>query len=484
MTAVLGAGGDAYDRVLYRGVSAPAADCRRLETVARLAGLPATRPATARVLELGCGAGANLVPLALEHPHATIVGCDLSARAVASARGDVERLGLANVTLRHVDLRDVDDSWGRFDYIVCHDVFSWVEPDARQRILDILRRQLAPHGVGFVSFDALPGWQLHRITRDLMRHHAAAVADPREAVAQARAVLAMAAAAQDQRDDPYASLLREDYFSFSRMGDDQLFHLTFSADHQPLYLHEFIGLIAAAGLQFVGDSHVPPGPRGRQPESLRAFLDRLPPPQRLQYMDFFDNRTFRGALVCHREVELGDAPDEGALRDAWLGLATAAPPVETADPAIQGMLGRLAERRPEFVPFAELSDGGTVAPGRFLDAYAAGIIEVALSPPRVTSRIGERPAVSPLVRLQAEDGVTVTNQRFEPVRLTDIARHVVRLLDGSHGRDQVSASVARAIQSGTTAIDPTYSLTGDPADAGWLTNVILRQLRDRALLVG
>jgi SAM-dependent methyltransferase len=203
-----------YDLVPFRSTSVPGADCRRIEVTARLFGLAASPCTRARVLELGCGSAANLIPLALEYPEANFIGCDLSRSALASAQRIIAGLGITNVELRRVDICDVDDGWGCFDYILCNDVFSWVSPGVRQKILTINGRNLAPHGVGQISYDALPGWHLLGIARDMMRYHAARLSDPRQAVDQARAILAMGAAVQDQKTGPYAELLREEY-SFS-----------------------------------------------------------------------------------------------------------------------------------------------------------------------------------------------------------------------------------------------------------------------------
>ena len=90
-------------------------DCRRIEIIARLFGLMAAPCAQARVLELGCGTAANLVPLAFEHPRASFIGCDLSQSALGSAQRLVDGLGVTNVELRHADIREVDDGWGTFD---------------------------------------------------------------------------------------------------------------------------------------------------------------------------------------------------------------------------------------------------------------------------------------------------------------------------------------------------------------------------------
>ena len=455
-----------------------------MEVVARLFGVAPASAAQSRVLELGCGSGAHLLPSAVQHPQSSFIGCDLSRGALASARRIVEELSLTNVELRHADLCDVDEGWGCFDYIWCHDVFSWVAPDVRQRILAILRRHLAPEGVGFVSYDAFPGWHLHRVARDLMRYHAGTLTDPRQAVHEARAILALAAAVQDQDPGPYAALLREAYVSFSAMRDDQLYHLAFSEHHQPFYFHEFTQVIGAAGLQFLADADVARLSGPREPASVRAFLDVQPSAGQQQYVDFLKNCTTRNALVCHREVQLCGTPDDSVLRDSWIGWATL-PHVELSapDPQIQEALSRLEERRPEFVAFGDLTSSGPLPTGFFMDAWAAGALDVVLSPPRLSSRISDHPAVSPLARLQAKEIPTVTNQKSEPVRLTDLDRHVVTLLDGAHSTHAVIESVAREIQSRRITDGWALRMQDDDVDADRLTGDILRYLRDHALLV-
>ena len=117
-----------------------------------------------------------------------------------------------------------------------------------------------------------------------------------------------------------------------------------------------------------------------------------------------------------------------------------------------------------------------------MDAYAAGMIDLALSPPCLSSRISDYPTVSPLVRLQAEVGSTVTNQKCEAVRLTDVARHVATLLDSVHCRDDVTESVAHEIKSGRIANDWILR-EDDELDVGRLTGDVLGHLRDHALLI-
>jgi methyltransferase-like protein len=88
-----------------------------------------------------------------------------------------------------------------------------------------------------------------------------------------------------------------------------------------------------------------------------------------------------------------------------------------------------------------------------------------------------------LVRLQARERATVTNQKLETVRLTDLDRHVVTLLDGAHSTHTVVESVDREVQSGRITDDWAVRLKYDQLDAERLTGDILQYLRDHALLV-
>ena len=126
-----------YDEVPYPSRPYPQAHPDRLATVATLLGM---RPAPAdrcRVLELGCGGGGNLIPMALALPGSAFVGIDLSGGQIAQGCEVVRALGLRNVRLLHLSILDVDDRFGTFDYVICHGVYSWVPPEVQGKILDI-----------------------------------------------------------------------------------------------------------------------------------------------------------------------------------------------------------------------------------------------------------------------------------------------------------------------------------------------------------
>jgi SAM-dependent methyltransferase len=511
--------------VLYRGTVIPAAQVRRLETEATLAGLRPSAPAGAHVLEIGCGTGANLLPLALEFPGAAVVGCDLARGALDQAAAMAGALGLANLDLRHADLRDIDDGWGIFDYIVCHDVFSWVAPRVRRRILQILARQLAPHGVAYLSCDALPGWHLHTVARDMMRCHTRGFGrqrgrgrgrgpgGPQDIVDQARAMLALAAQVQDQGASAYAALVRDEYSLMSSIPDEHLVHLVTEPHHRADLFSDFIDEIGAAGLQWLGDA-APAAVMACLPPAARALLQPLPVLQRQQYLDFLNNCSFRQAVLCradaprasgsHAKVSHADGRAPAALRSLWFGLASAAKLSPAAAPvgmtlrtgvgalrvddaAMGEALSLLEGTRPEAATWTQLF-GAAHEPAHeravefIVDAIGLGAIDAVLTPFSVTGRISRCPSVSALARLEARSGSVVTNQKSEPVRLGALMRFVVQRLDGRHDEAALGEAIAQGFSGERDASALERALLGD-SDPAALAAQCLREARDRALLM-
>src|SRR3972149_10817617 len=96
-----------YNEVPYPGAAVTTTHPAQVGALARLFGM---RPAAAercRVLELGCGDGANLVPMAYGLPGSEFIGIDLSVRQVETATDLARQLGLTNVRFITMDIRDM-----------------------------------------------------------------------------------------------------------------------------------------------------------------------------------------------------------------------------------------------------------------------------------------------------------------------------------------------------------------------------------------
>jgi SAM-dependent methyltransferase len=473
---------ESYDEVPYPGSPYRLTHPVHLGAIAVLFGLDPVSPARARVLELGCGDGENLVPMALAAPGGTFVGIDLAATAVERGRALVRSLGLENVDLRHGDLREVTPEWGPFDYVIAHGVWSWVPEAVQRRIFEVLRDVLAPHGVAFVSYDVLPGAHLRNLARDLMRWHARDGKDERTRIAAAREILSLVAP-PDGPSSPYHVALRAEAEAQARRSDGVLAHDDLADSHVAVYFHDFVGRAAAHGLAFLAEAELVAMNPARAPRVLREQLPRIAPGrvEREQYLDFVQGRRFRQTLLCRAEAPL--AEETQAERVAGLHAATRAATdageadllsdrpvrfgfpkegsVEVWHPVAKLALDELSRRWPETLPMPELvervrarrgaasEDDPVVVQESLLALHAAALVELQFEPSAARARPGERPRASALARRQIEQGRSVTTLRHERVQIGDaLAAKLLSLLDGSRDEAALLAALASAALAG------------------------------------
>jgi ubiquinone/menaquinone biosynthesis C-methylase UbiE len=77
-------------------------------------------PDGSKVLEAGCGVGAQTVTLAVNSPGASITSIDISKDSIAEAERTVKSLGIANVRFQQADIFNLDFEPESFDHIfVC-----------------------------------------------------------------------------------------------------------------------------------------------------------------------------------------------------------------------------------------------------------------------------------------------------------------------------------------------------------------------------
>jgi len=99
-------------------------ESRRLQdqasTLVELLHADTSYPEGSRVLEAGCGVGAQTVTLAQNSPHAEITSVDISEASIAIARGKVEKAGITNVKFQQGDIFHLPFEAESFDHVfVC-----------------------------------------------------------------------------------------------------------------------------------------------------------------------------------------------------------------------------------------------------------------------------------------------------------------------------------------------------------------------------
>jgi len=273
--------------------------------------------------ELGCGPGIAPIVFAATHPEGVFHGIDAMPEHIARGRAIAERAGLKNLTFHALDFaaaRDLD--LPKFDYIVAHGVYAWIDDVATASLRRFIERHLKPGGLVYVSYNAMPGWASdgpfqHLIYRlaaggsgDSIARFAGA-ADIAEALrkAGAGALVASASAvsmAEDRTKRPEA------YFA----------HEYLAPAWRPRYVDEVRREMADIGLAPVGSATLRDNfdnfvLRAAAREALATIAD---PDQRELARDYFMFQRFRRDIYGREVRQIDDEARRERLFDSTFAL--------------------------------------------------------------------------------------------------------------------------------------------------------------------
>ena len=468
-----------YDQVPYPCNAYPQTHPEHLATIARLRGLMSVDPAKCRYLEIGCGDGGNLLPLAYALPNSHFLGIDLAASSIETARHHQREFWQNNVEFKILDLIDLSASeLGCWDYIVAHGVFSWVPEHVRFRLLSLCRELLSPQGVAFISYNAYPGWHIRNMSREIMLFHTENASEPEVKISQARALMTFLAQSQGTEDE-YGLLQRAEAQRILNYAPNHLYHDDLAAINQPYYLYQFASLAAAHDLQYLGDADYASMFDTRYPAEVRKTLASLgdDPIRQEQYLDFIKSRRFRQTLLCHEEVSLvGSAPLElmqefcfsssakpatsasGLLDDSPVSFAgEGGLKGETCAPVAKLTLAYLGHKWPGRISFQELraavaSATGTEPEMAVLAAVLREFIEMGaaeahLGPGSFATVVGERPKASAWALYQQKLGGGVTTLRHHTVHIRDpFGLWLLGQLDGRQTPEEIAHKLAKTVK--------------------------------------
>ncbi|WP_323028811.1 class I SAM-dependent methyltransferase [Castellaniella defragrans] len=523
---------EAYDKRVYTSNAFSYASPGHLRAAAHLYGLDTVPLEKARVLELGCAGGGNLLPFALAYPQAQVVGLDLSSVQVAQGQELIQALNISNLRLHAMSLTDVTPEFGQFDYIIAHGVFSWVPPDVREAMLRILRDNLSPQGIGYISYNTYPGWKAGDIVRDAMLLHSHNAQSDEEKLASAKAMLSLLSDGI-WAGNPLAPSLRAVVAQLNQLSDYYIAHEYLETFNNPCYLLEFVNLAQQYGLAHVGDADPCSEMSAAygQNVQLSHSLVALGQPRMLrqQYLDFAIGRNFRKSLLVHddRESEIRISPDMDRLDDLrWAGHFRPAPDAperfqsyfnkpgrrwNTRDAVEIAIIQTLTEVWPASLDVPALTDRIRPALPQDLDEagehkavldtlqklFQQNFLNFALEPTpydRIPSADHASPALTPgfaeiYRRCQNPDfGIGTFNLWHESVspQLKPAEAFLIPYLDGQHSRKQLAILLRDALNRDTVPALDGKSLKGQrnlDALADRVVNGLLDLLVRQGLLI-
>lgn len=454
-----------YDEVPYPNLVHGRSHPRTTGAIAALFSLSPPPVESARILDLGCAAGMNILAMAADLPHATFVGVDISGAQIKSARTMARELGLDNVTFRcasFTDLGDLPDQ--SFDYVICHGVFSWVAPWLRDVILSETSRLLSENGLAYLSYNTYPGWHFGNVVRELMLRDMDVNTPPLERVLAARLALDRHLAASEDRSLRRALLTAEREHLIDH-SDSYLFHEYLTPEHHPLWFKDFAALLPPHGLIHVADALPGLALPSTQDARIAHLIEPLTPTEKndpvvqQQAIDDHLNNRFRRSILARSHLQPVLSLDPNRLSRLHLRLprdhilVTEGGRLSVRDrrgrlipiqvPAAANALEELRRSSPASVPLAQLCDlaepTSRAVLGTLVGLIFAEALEATLTPVRCASSLPDNPEVPAINRYQAHRGDPIASRLFVSELVGELGLSLVQRLDGHHTIDDLVA---------------------------------------------
>lgn len=316
-----------YDNVPYHSVFGALAVPAHLRLCCLWQGSVAPMLNRFRFVELGCGDGANLLPLAFYNPDSTFIGVDNSCAQLVSARDGATRPDVGNIKCLLSDIRDIDPAnFAPCDYVICHGVYSWVPDDVRDAILNFCRCALAPAGLAYISYNAQPGWATRRLVREtLLRARPVREAPTEQKAAKAIEVAARLLEDLPSRDYASAILLAEELERVRNAKPGYVFHEYLAEVNDGFWLGEFVERARRHGLDYVCDAQFGRW-EGHVPAPLRSALQRrgLDPIEQEETADLLCHRYFRASILCRADAPRAPVSHRTLVEQAHLAASLTA----------------------------------------------------------------------------------------------------------------------------------------------------------------
>lgn len=477
-----------YDSLTYTTRSNRQCQPENLWIAGHLLGFSAPAPDRARVLEIGCGVGTDLLAFGLAFPNASAVGIDISGVQIEIATNRAKRLGVSSVEFQKHDLTDLPDDFGEFDYIIAHGLYSWVPAEVRESLMQVVRRHLAPHGMAMVSFNALPRWGGRSVSRRLMQRAARDATNPVEAVELSRKAL-RTLAENARGSSPIVDSIRVTSRLLDDMDANYIYHDWLATFNEPFWFRDFAAHAGREQLQVLGDAKFSLSCDLTETSSTQEAAAAIEDPiERRQFLDIMGGSGFHSSLLVHASRK---EPRPDPLQVIDLRVSSFAAPegeldmTDGVEADFRGtgyrsfgvsselMKAALVEMKriwPATIAVDELLDvirpsfGDRYLPwkrGMLLNKLAAGLLYLHAQDQvffhcrevPIATEVGDRPRAFPLSAETAENNRYATNLRYEDNAVDVFQSAVLQLLDGERDRDTVTAELLKKVDSGQLDID-------------------------------
>jgi methyltransferase-like protein/2-polyprenyl-3-methyl-5-hydroxy-6-metoxy-1,4-benzoquinol methylase len=479
-----------YDEMPYHGYPFEYNRPENLKSVGSLFGVDAPKLETARILELGCSDGGNLFRFAELYPKSYTLGVDLSKVEIENGQKILNHLKLKNVDLKAMSITDLDESFGKFDYIICHGVFSWVPDFVKDSILEVSKKLLNKNGLAFISYNTLPGWNMINSVRELMMFHSTNFSEVKEKVTQSRAALSFIQESLEGQKTPHAEFMQEAAKVMAGREDQYIRHEYLAEENKAFYFNEFIAKARENDLEYVGDTDVHRMYIGNMPKKSVEKLGTIKDIVRAeQYMDFLNNTQFRCTVLSHKDTNISRSITDDTVQkfnyfckitplDDKINIEDGSKVTfyldnnkertfETSAPEMKAILTILSQNNGNPLSVNEITDQASkLVPkaqkqaiksnivSNFANLIFSGAIKYIADKPVCAYTISSKPRLSKLALLQIQKpshngSFWITNSMNQVVAFPTHQVPILKALDGKNTIDQINKIAFENLKNGT-----------------------------------
>ncbi len=326
-----------FDVVPYEALGIPYTLPAHLSLCSAWHGGPKTKVETYRAIELGCGIGGNLIPMAYYQRDCSFLGIDYSKRHIECARETVAELGLDNIHFELCDIRDLGDGIGKinqamgkaasepFDYVIAHGFFSWIPEDARAAVMTFCRGYLSLNGIAYICYNTMPGWAMRGVVRDALLRSPTV----RSATLPNQAIEAKRTASNMLEDLPtrefaFGALLGHELERIKGCDPFYIQHEYLAENNEPFWFADFAALADRYELDYIAEALFC-RTEGQIPASVKEALSRRDYAwvDREEATDLLCNRQMRTSILCRRDAQRSELTHRELLNE--VSIATRLP---------------------------------------------------------------------------------------------------------------------------------------------------------------
>jgi SAM-dependent methyltransferase len=214
-----------------------------------------------------------------------------------------------------------------FDFIGLHGIWSWINQENRDIVVDFVRRKLRVGGVLYMSYNALPGWSASAPLRHLMSQHDQLLGAPGHGVVK-RVEDALGFVQRVFDTDPLNTRLTpsvlERFVQLKQQNRHYLAQEFFNRNWQPFNVSDVAQMLAPAKLDFACSANFLDTVDGvNLTDAQQSLLDEITDPILSETLrDMMVNASFRKDYWVKGARKLGDLEHRAVLRGIEVVLMT------------------------------------------------------------------------------------------------------------------------------------------------------------------